>query len=66
MKEYLIKRLTRAGNGNQERNAIVITGINDSKEEHVRLAYNAAMANATDKKIIYLLGGNNPARCPFN
>lgn len=37
-----------------------------AKDECVQLAYKAALENASNLKIIYLLGGNNPANCPFS
>lgn len=65
MREFLIKLLT-LGVNSPERNGVAVECINSAKDEHVELAYKAALNNASDKKIIYLLGGNNPVTCPFN
>lgn len=40
--------------------------IQSAMKEHIVLAYKAMISGASNKKIIYLLGGNNPSRCPFN
>ena len=65
MKEFLIKLLT-LGVNSPERNGIAMECINSAKDEYIKLAYKAALDNASNKKIIYLLGGNNPVTCPFN
>ena len=64
MKEFLIKLLSIGRTS--ESLEIVNECVNSSKEEHVELAYKAALQNASNSKIIYLLGGNNPDKCPFN
>ena len=64
MKEFLIKLLSIGRTS--ESLEIVNECVNSSKEEHVELAYKAALQNASDKKIIYLLGGNSLDKCPFN
>lgn len=64
MREFLEKLLTLNSNSS-ERNAIVSYEIQAAKDEHVELAYIAALGNASNMKIIYLLGGNNPEKCPF-
>lgn len=65
MREFLIKLLSSRHNCS-ERNSIVVSEINAAKDDAVKLAYDAALQNASNRKIIYLLGGNNPAKCPFN
>ena len=64
MREFLIKLLS-LGQNCSERKSILVSEINSAKEENLKVAYNAALQNASDKKIIYLLGGNNPETCPF-
>jgi hypothetical protein len=65
MREFLTKLLS-LGQNCSERTGILISEIESAKEENVKLAYNAALKNASNAKIIYLLGGNNPETCPFN
>lgn len=63
-KEFLVKLLTRNRNG--ESAGIAIECINEAKPEHIERAYEAVVyGNASDKKAIYLLGGNEPSKCPF-
>lgn len=51
--------------GDFERDMILHQLIADTKQEHIDLAYEAALDGASNQKIIYLLGGNDPEKCPF-
>jgi hypothetical protein len=62
MRKYLINKLAK---GNSERDSIARYEIGNAKFECVQLAYQAAKNNASDLKLIYLLGGNPPDKCPF-
>lgn len=64
MKEFLIKLLS-IGHSCPERAAIISAEINTAKEEHIELAYRAALDGFSNKRIIYLLGGNDSSKCPF-
>ena len=65
MREFLVNLLS-VGQNCSERKSILVSEISSAKEESVKLAYDAALKNASDLKIIYLLGGNNPETCPFS
>ena len=62
MKQELINHFIKGFGGY---NAIIKEEIDNAKEEHISLAYIAMVQKASNKKIIYLLGGNNPYKCPF-
>lgn len=64
MREFLIK-LLNIGHKDPTRVAMVTEHINEAKEEYIKLAYKAALDKSSNAKIIYLLGGNDPAKCPF-
>jgi hypothetical protein len=42
------------------------TAVANESDEHIEIAYKAMQSGASNKKIIYLLGGNSPSQCPFN
>lgn len=62
-RQFLVKLLSI---GHPERDGIVSSEINNVSDEIMLKAYEAAIyGNASNLKIIYLLGGNNPINCPF-
>jgi len=61
-RDYLVNLLS---SGDQIANSILIEAINTAEESSINLAYDAAIQSSSSKKVIYLLGGNNPINCPF-
>lgn len=62
MKQSLINHFSKS---NSSPMFIIKGEIECAKEEYIVLAYKAMLDGASNKKIIYLLGGNNPSKCPF-
>lgn len=64
-KAYLMNKL--GGNEHSERGTIIRYELENAQYHLITRAYEAAIyGKASNVKIIYLLGGNDPKTCPFN
>jgi hypothetical protein len=62
-REFLIKHLTLHSKAPE---SLIRGEVTEASDEHMCRAYEALVYNrASFEKVFYLLGGNDPAKCPY-